>query len=286
MRDPATQHLTLTDGRNLSYSDSGTGEHGTWIHCHGIPGSRYELNHLNEELRRAGLRIIVPDRPGYGDSTPHPHYGFAQHSADLRQLADYLGLQRFSVSGFSGGGVFAMATAHDLGERVARLTIAATPAVPVMNSPFDYASELTANAWQAALSNPETLALELQALTESAEGLSHALKDAAGPDEARHLSADPLKQAFAASIGAALAQGPVHSATAMARDSALIANRWPFSPAHLTLPVRIIHGGGDKLVDQQHRHALLDHIPGSVAGTGGDLLDSAGHYAVLSYIWA
>lgn len=148
MNDGVTRHLALPDGRTLSYSDWGTGDRGTWIHCHGIPGSRGELTHLYSDPGLAGLRLIVPDRPGYGDASPHPDYGFAQHTADVSRLADHLGLDRFCLSGFSGGGVFALATALSLDKRVAQLTIAATPAVPLMSNPFQHASDLTANAWR------------------------------------------------------------------------------------------------------------------------------------------
>lgn len=200
MREPATYHLTLADGRKLSYTDTGTGENGTWIHCHGIPGSRYELAHITADLNASGLRVIVPDRPGYGDSTPHPDYGFLQHTNDVRQLADHLGLDRFSVSGFSGGGVFAMATANDLEERIERLTIAATPAVPLMKNPYAYASELTGNAWKAALDNPDKLAMDLQALTESAEILSEALMGNAGPEEYEYMCSEPFCRVFARAL--------------------------------------------------------------------------------------
>ncbi|MCL7943405.1 alpha/beta hydrolase [Marinobacter sp. ATCH36] len=281
MNDSQTRHLQLSDGRTLSYSDTGDGVNGTWVHCHGIPGSRYELAHLAEDLSARGVRIIIPDRPGYGDSTPHPHYSFEQHSADLRQLADHLGLQRFSVSGFSGGGVFAMATAHDLGERIKQLTIAATPAVPLMDNPFAYASELTANAWQAALEDTDKLARELQVLTESAEVLSDALISSAGQLDREHLSSEQLRRAFHKSTETALQQGPTGSAKALARDSRLIAQRWPFRPENLKVPVRVIHGQSDELVHKEHQSVLSAYLP--IAKRL--LFDGEGHYSVIRFIW-
>lgn len=281
MTETATRHLALRDGRNLSYTDTGSGESGTWIHCHGIPGSRHELALISSDSWPTGIRVIVPDRPGYGGSSPHPRYDLAQHSADIRHLADHLGLERFSVSGFSGGGVFAMATAHDLGERIEKLAITATPAPALMSNPFAYASELTANAWQAAINNPEALALELQSLTESSERLSQALLDAAGESETHYFSTAPRKQAFSANIDTALAQGPAAAATALARDSGLIADPWPFSPANLTLPIRITHGRSDNLVHYQHQRALISFMPDAESS----LVDDAGHYGALGSIW-
>lgn len=281
MNDPKSHQLQLIDGRTLSYSDTGTGKNGTWIHCHGIPGSRHELAHLTEELITGGIRVIVPDRPGYGDSTPHPDYTFEHHSADLHQLAEHLGLERFAVSGFSGGGVFAMATAHDLRERVEQITIAATPAVPLMSNPFDYASELTANAWRAAIENPGALASELETLTTSVEVLSETLISAIGPNEYENLSSEYFRHAFHLSARTALQQGPGISAAALARDSRLIAEQWPFHPEDLGMPITIIHGRNDELVLTEHQSALISHLPNAKQL----LLDDAGHYSTIRFIF-
>src|SRR6056297_485550 len=205
---PRNLNLRLPDGRNLSFSDIGTGENGTLIHCHGIPGSRNELFHLQSTLLNAGVRVIVPDRPGYGQSTPFPEYGFSHHSDDLRQLADHLQLEAFGLSGFSGGGVFAMAAAHGLGNRIEQLVIAATPAVPLMENPYEYASELTASTWRAALEDPEALTRELETLTGSVDVLSGALLDAAGEKERKYLSSAPVQSGFIKNLYASLEQPP------------------------------------------------------------------------------
>lgn len=281
MSDSDNRRFSLPDGRILSYSDIGSGLNGTWIHCHGIPGSRYELSHLDDDLRTAGLRVIVPDRPGYGDSTPCPDYGFSQHAADLCRLADYLGLQRFSVSGFSGGGVFAMATAHAINDRAEALTIAGTPAVPLMQSPFNHASELTANSWKAALANVEQLADELQALTGPANVLCDALMSATGPDEEQYLCSEPVRQEFYRSIQTALQQGSIEAARALARDTRLTVDQWPFRIDELNLPVRVIHGERDQLVHREHQSALTTHLPHAKPL----LLQGKGHFSVLHAIF-
>ncbi|WP_449284376.1 alpha/beta fold hydrolase [Marinobacter sp. PE14] len=275
-----TYLLSLPDGRTLSYSDIGTGENGTWIHCHGIPGSRKETHHLQDQLKRAGMRLIVPDRPGYGQSTPAVDYGFSEHSDDLRRLADHLTLATFRLSGFSGGGVFAMAAAHDLGNRIEQLDIAATPAVPLMENPYEYASELTVNTWRAALEDRGALAREMEALTGSVEALSEALMGASGDQEGHYLSSEPVRTGFMKSLNAALEQGPATAADALARDSFLIAHSWPFAPADICLPVRVIHGSRDSLVYRDHQTTLSRKFPDSTP----EIINGA-HYGALSAIW-
>lgn len=274
--------MTLADGRTLSYLDTGTGEAGTWIHCHGIPGSRNELAHLIADLIRQGYRLIIPDRPGYGGSTPHPNYRFASHAEDLQQLADQLDLYHFTLSGFSGGGVFALTAAHDLGTRISRLAIAATPAVPLMQNPFGHASELTANAWRAALDNPGALATDLETLTCDPGAMADAMISAGGVDEARFWQSDHRASAFAANLTTALAQGTTTAAQTLARDSALMAGDWGINPEAITQPVDIIHGRDDRLVHLEHQGALLTWLPKARKVT----VAHTGHYGVVSTLWA
>jgi pimeloyl-ACP methyl ester carboxylesterase len=281
MNDHNTRQFQLSDDRQLSYSDTGTGNNGIWIHCHGIPGSRYELSHLNDQLVAAGLRVIVPDRPGYGASTPCPGYDFSQHAADLRQLADHLGLEQLSVSGFSGGGVFALAFAHDPGARVERISIAGTPAVPLMQNPFDYASELTAGSWQAALTDIGQFADQLKALTGPDNALADAMMEAVGMGDKQHLCSARIRPAFRHSIRTALQQGAVESARALARDTHLTVQPWPFDSAELKLPVRIIHGTDDHLVHRQHARALFCQIPQAEQ----IFPEGKGHFEVLPWIF-
>jgi len=271
----------LPDGRKLSYSDIGTGENGTWIHCHGIPGSRKEAHHLQDQLVHSGVRLIVPDRPGYGQSTPAADYGFSEHSDDLRRLADHLQLTTFRLSGFSGGGVFAMAAAHELGNRIEQLVIAATPAVPLMENPYEYASELTASTWRAALEDPEALTRELETLTGSVDVLSGALLDAAGEKERKYLSSAPVQSGFIKNLYASLEQPPATAADALSRDSVLTTALWPFNPGTIYVPTRIIHGIEDCLVHKEHHDALQGRLPAPET----ELLDCGGHYEALSLIW-
>jgi pimeloyl-ACP methyl ester carboxylesterase len=275
-----TYCMGLPDGRTLSYSDIGTGENGTWIHCHGVPGSRKEAHHLQDQLLRNGVRLIVPDRPGYGQSTPTKDYGFSQHSGDLAQLADHLKLTTFRLSGFSGGGVFAIATACDLGNRIEQLVIAATPAVPLMEAPYEHASELTAGTWQAALQDRKALARELEALTGSVDVLSEAMIGAAGDQEGLYLSSKSVRPGFMQSLCAALEQSSITAADALARDSFLVAYSWPFAPEDIHIPVRVIHGSGDRLVHIDHQITLSRKFSDATP----EIISSA-HYGVLSAIW-
>jgi pimeloyl-ACP methyl ester carboxylesterase len=76
-------------------------------------------------IERAGVRTLVPDRPGYGGSTRQAGRRVADAAEDVRGLADEAGWERFAVHGHSGGGPYALACAALLPERVTRCAVGA-----------------------------------------------------------------------------------------------------------------------------------------------------------------
>jgi pimeloyl-ACP methyl ester carboxylesterase len=75
-----------------------------------------------------GLRLIAPDRPGYGGSDPKPERTVLDWADDVAQLADALGIRQFAVVGVSGGGPGALACARKMPERLTFVGAVACPA--------------------------------------------------------------------------------------------------------------------------------------------------------------
>ena len=115
----ATGEAQLRDGRTLSYSVAGPRDGFPLLYFHGAIGSPInrtpELEALIGEL---GIRYVIVERPGFGTSTPHPGRRVADFAADVEQLADRLGLGRFSVVGISAGAPYALACAWAMPDRV------------------------------------------------------------------------------------------------------------------------------------------------------------------------
>ena len=110
--------LGLPDGRRLGYTEFGDPLGIPLCAFHGTPGSRFMFRLVHEPARRLGLRIIAPDRPGFGLSDYQENRTLADWADDVRALADKLGLARFGVAGISGGGPYVAACAALLPERV------------------------------------------------------------------------------------------------------------------------------------------------------------------------
>jgi pimeloyl-ACP methyl ester carboxylesterase len=122
-----TKTIVLPDGRKLGYTTIGKGA--PVIYFHGTASSRLEVL-LLKKLADKGVQLICVDRPGYGLSTYKPRKDLQDFNADVNCLADFLGLERFSVLGWSGGGVFALAYCACNPTRVAQAVLVGAPWLP------------------------------------------------------------------------------------------------------------------------------------------------------------
>jgi pimeloyl-ACP methyl ester carboxylesterase len=92
---------------------------------HGVPACGAGFAWADAPARARGLRLIAPDRPGVGLSDRTAAYRVADYPAQVAALAGALGIGRFAVWGFSGGGPYAAACAALLPERVTTTAISA-----------------------------------------------------------------------------------------------------------------------------------------------------------------
>jgi len=94
------------------------------LYFHGSPMSRLEPLLIGDDVFcRLGMRVIAPDRPGMGGSDFQPNRGFSDWPEDVSSLADALGLGRFAVLGYSGGGAYVAACAGKIPDRLSAAVI-------------------------------------------------------------------------------------------------------------------------------------------------------------------
>jgi pimeloyl-ACP methyl ester carboxylesterase len=112
--------MKLYDGRNLGFSESGKPDGIPLLLFHGTPGSRKIIKQSKGEswTEKFGIRLIVPERPGYGLSDPEPERTIKDWASDVEELVDYLELKHFHVVGGSGGGPYVLACAIHSSARI------------------------------------------------------------------------------------------------------------------------------------------------------------------------
>jgi pimeloyl-ACP methyl ester carboxylesterase len=114
--------ICLRDGRSLAFAEYGEPGGKPVFFFHGMPGSRF-FHPQDEITTRLNVRLICMDRPGYGESTFQPGRSILDWPGDIAQLADQLGIGKFSVTGHSGGGPYVAACAYALPDRIASAAV-------------------------------------------------------------------------------------------------------------------------------------------------------------------
>ena len=113
--------VTLPDGRLLGYADFGDPSGVPILGFHGTPGSRLMFSLAHPVALEIGIRLIAPERPGFGISSYQPGRTLASYAIDIADFADALSIGHFAVAGVSGGGPYAAACAALLPDRVSAL---------------------------------------------------------------------------------------------------------------------------------------------------------------------
>jgi pimeloyl-ACP methyl ester carboxylesterase len=269
--------VSMADGRTLAVAEWGDPEGLPWFSIHGTPGGRIGWWKDPTIYRRYGLRRFTLDRPGYGESTRQRGRSVADIVPDIARVAESLGVDRFVVSGGSGGGPHALAIAALLPEQVIRCH-AAVSVAPYDVDDLDWlAGQTEGNVveFQAALEGEEAsqrLCGELRAtaLARLAEdrldwmGDDYELSEADKAQELRHYAR------MRAHVANALAPG----ADGWVDDNIAFTRPWGFDVADIRVPVLLTYGRTDVLVPAAHGDWLAKHVPGAIAWVD----DDAGHF--------
>lgn len=133
----ANQTLQLTDGRTLGYAEYGSPQGEPVFYFTGGNSSRLEGEWFDHAAKKKHIRLIVPDRPGFGLSTHQPNRKLLDWPNDVTELANSLSIDLFSIFGLSGGGPHVLATTFKMPERIKKVAIVSGTAPPDMPDKFD-----------------------------------------------------------------------------------------------------------------------------------------------------
>ena len=253
-------------GRTLVYEQQGDPSGAPVFVLHGTPGSRFSgLHPDSDKVTEAGLRLITYDRPGYGGSTRQHGRSVADCVADIATIADALGLERFAVTGTSGGGPHSLAAAARLSERVTRAECNVGP-VPYEAQDMDYFDGMDPEnvkevGW--ALEGEQKLAPELEreaqrALERLDENPSALLEEFELSEADRAvLALEVVRERMRTSFREAMAQG----VGGWVDDDLAFIHPWGFDLSEIRVPVQVRYGATDVLVPAAHGAWLATHVP-------------------------
>lgn len=264
--------VALPDGRAVSYFDLGDPNGTPVILFHGAPQAASCWLFADPIARELGIRAIAPDRPGIGGSTFSPGRRLGDWPADVTVLADRLGIDGFSVLGWSAGGPYALACGAVLPDRVRAVGIAAGTCPLDWPGAKDGLNRQDARLVRLVLRSPR---LARAALSTSAEVTR--LSPSTASRLARHALSVPERGSWQRHRKElddmrffldAFQQG----SAGVADDYRVYSQPWRFDVADVHVPTHFWHGDADSLVPLRHTELLAARIPGStvevVANTG------------------
>ena len=266
-----TRLLELADGRELAWTEYGMPDAQPVLVLHGSPGTRHFFAPQAQTATRMNLRLISPDRPGYGHSTYHPARTYHSWTLDVAQLVDHLGVDRFTVLGHSSGGPNAAACARFLGDRLLGCAIVSGVAPPEANIPKDAMLAMNRIAHRLAPTAPGLMiwAYRLgfrQARRAPDKALTWMCRTLPACDAAV-IERPEISAAVRADLTRPLAATAARAAT---QDFRLELRPWGFRLGDIAVPVHVWHGDLDRnvviesgmYVANEVPHAVLHRLPG------------------------
>ncbi len=248
---PINGRFVEVDGERFHYVEEGKGP--PLVMIHGLMGSSRNLTYALSGQLRERFRVITLDRPGSGYSSRGAHTA-ADLPAQARQIAAFiktLDLDKPLVLGHSLGGAIALALALDHPHAVSGLVLVAPLTHPQRLLPLVFLSLAVRPAWLRRWVS-HTLTLPVGLLTKGSVVKGVFAPDTAPPD-------------FATRGGGLLGMRPDTFYAASTEINTVndhlpdMVKRYP----QLTLPIGLIYGARDKVLDfQKHGQALASKVPG------------------------
>jgi pimeloyl-ACP methyl ester carboxylesterase len=267
------------DGRELCLEIAGDRDgHAIVVH-NGTPNSRHLFAPWVEDAAGRGAWLISYDRPGYGGSTAQPGHSVADAAADVRAIAEVLGVERLATWGLSGGGPYTLACAALLPDLVVAAAVLGSvapwgaPGLDYLTGMGEdnvdgikrYLDDPTSARKKGAEEREELLAVTPDQIVESWKTLLSEVDAAVVTGE------------FAEALVRGFRDGLAPGDQGWWDDGVAHMEPWGFDLGSISVPVKIWHGRHDRFVPFQHGQWLAEHVPGAESA----LSEAEGHLTLL-----
>jgi pimeloyl-ACP methyl ester carboxylesterase len=267
----------LSDGRRIGYAEFGDPQGATVLAIHGTPGSRFMFALTDQAARARKLRVIAPERPGYGLSDFGRRNSLIHAAEDIKAFADALDLDRFAVIGVSGGSPHAIAAAASMSDRAVLLALI-SPVGPVAECRRRVRmSKMHRLVFTRVGRSPPAIASffwSLRHLVRWAPSVAyHALMQRVSTSD-RVVLARPEVMA---NFRVALREGLRSGIGGVRQDLRLFCGPWGLPLAEIDVPTVLWQGSDDTIVPPSVAYYLAETLPNCRL----DVIQGGGHYWVF-----
>lgn len=275
-----SQLVKLASGRTISWAEYGDSRGYPVIFCHAITGCRLMVPSDEAVLKKHRIRLIVPDRAGYGKSTPANKPVMQQWLEDAPLFLAEIGIQRCKLMGYSAGGSFAMELAISHPACIEHLYLISS--IAPLEDDSDLSQLLSFNRMLIRLSrNHKTLArqllkVSLKVLISRPESYFEQIKADLPKSDRQILKLHDLKAQLIKVFSETCHQGVNH----LVKESMMAIKDWHIDASQIACPVSIWHGQLDKHIPEASIRKLEKMLPSLVNRYS---IKDAGHYLIFAY---
>jgi pimeloyl-ACP methyl ester carboxylesterase len=234
----------------------------------------------------SNVRLVTVDRPGIGASDVLPRRTFDAWPSDVVELADALGVEKFGVIGWSGGGAYAAACAAQIPERLTGVGVACSRHLSQFNLEENPAAERELEAddremFELVQKDPDAGARAaaeqnrewVRELGSRPEVVIDGYDTPAG--DQWFFEDEERRRAFLDAIRESVRQGPEAFAWELI-DAWL---PWGFRVADIAAEVHLWHGAQDPIVERRHVDFIAQTLPNARLTVWND----SGHLGVARH---
>lgn len=271
-----TKFITLTDGRRLYYAEYGADDGNPVIYFHGFPGSRLEVQRYNQIALSNNCRLIAVDRPGMGLSTIDKKRSILSTVNDIINLADKLGITKFSIISHSGGSPFVAACAYAIPERLTGAAIVSGM------SPFENPKAHIGMVREQLVASKlvkkfPLLAIPMMWITrmmlrKSDKLLDKMIKPLPEVDQAIFLDSDTRKELVSCTLEAFR-----NGIKGAAFEMRLLLSPWGFKLENIEFPISVWHGAKDTQVPLSNGRLNASLIQNATI----HICENEGHHSIM-----
>jgi len=271
--------IMLSDSRILGYAEYGDPLGFPVFYFHGGQESRLSSMFMDSTAKKFNIRIISPDRPGIGISTFQDNRQFLDWSNDIAQLADSLGLNKYSVFGLSGGAphVLACIFADSLRIENASIISGATP--------YDYKGTLKGMwvpvkliHWFASLKKDKQLRKFIQKdfdglVNKPEKRIKQFQKYLPKPDKTLMINHPEYGREFIEGSKESYRQG----IDAVVQEWKLYVSDWQMKLNTIHFPINLWYGSADKMAPIYRGNYYDNELPNSSL----KVIENEGHFSLI-----
>ena len=273
------QHMYLSDGRRLSFAEYGPEDGYPTVMTHGVTGSRLQVSPDQSCLYSNKIRLIIPDRPGFGYSDSLEERTILDWNRDLSELLGFLQLDRFALLGYSVGGSFALSAARHFQDRVSHLCLVSSmgryhdlkdldgmlPMFRIMLGLGKYTPSIAMSL----------IRLITRSIRNNPERYFERIIEQSPQMDKEVLSTPEIRMVYTRSMLEAARQGERD----MMMEQLMMARDWGFTLDGINMPATMWHGEDDRHVPLQMARQIQQQLPDARF----KIIPGAGHFLIFRY---